>query len=247
MFDNALLSRIHRCPNLTSAEVILEHGYKNGHRVAQSAGRCLFTHLPLWASDAPSLSHLDLTFINSGSIRADLILDIASCIPSLEYLGIYGCSAGIESDAVSPPLPPPVTLRTLNITLDSGIARLLLQLLARPRVPHLQSLSVPMLWCDTEEDLHGVLESYLQHAGGRLESLTLPVHSVQGVSRSLLLVPKLRDLVLYIPNPCCAPLVLLAVPISMLDTISLCLQREVHNNAIVHSPRDSWMTPRAIL
>ncbi|KAJ7691300.1 hypothetical protein B0H17DRAFT_565256 [Mycena rosella] len=219
MFDDALLTRIHRCPNLTRVEAKLYDGL----RVTESAGHCLFTHLPLWASNAPSLSRLDLAFIGRDSIRTDVILDIASCIPSLEYLGIYGPSTKIEFDAASPSLPLPVALRTLDISLNSGIARLLSQLLARPRVPHLESLSVEERQRATD-DLHGALESYMHDAGDRLESLTLPVHSPQRaeLSRALLLVPKLRHLVLHIPNPSCASLVLLAVPISALDTLSLC-------------------------
>jgi hypothetical protein len=167
--DDALLEKIHYCPNLRSIEVrIFDLGLGGDiGDVYQS----LETHLPLWASNAPSLSQFHFNHTHWGFLLVEprTVFDIIRHIPSMEYLAISGSSLYMRKDSSTPTahlLPP----RWRALDMDVGYADVLLSALLRvPIIPVFKSLKF-----DNPSHLPEIqyIEAFLLRAGGELESLS---------------------------------------------------------------------------
>ncbi|KAJ6531662.1 hypothetical protein DFH09DRAFT_1370479 [Mycena vulgaris] len=222
--DDVLLTRMHRCPNLTRIEAKIVT-CESGERVLlQELPPSLHTHLPFWSSAAPSFSRLDLRVQELPSrLHLSEIFDIASRIPSLGSLGIYAYHSSIVDDSATTSCSLPLRLHTLNIDVVYGVGTLIQRLLSGPTLPTFKSLALT----DRIQGPGADFEPFLQRAGGELEyvSLRFYVWEIAQLGRALVHTPKLRNLELLITSRSLPPDILSVLPPCEWETISFVVSR----------------------
>ncbi|KAJ7250168.1 hypothetical protein B0H12DRAFT_1219766 [Mycena haematopus] len=223
--DEALLDQIHGCPNLTSIEIWIS---KMALNPDDNAGfyRSLQAHLPLLASNSASLSRLDFKLPHkpSSGIPVGAIVDIIGCIPSVEFVTVYGVYSYIIPDAEfsqreSLPELHPLQMHTLEIRSYQGVQLLTSSLLSQHILPNLRSLTL-RAGLDPIED-------FIQRVGSQLESLTLSFleapHSVPTIGRFVRYTTRLRKLQVFLLDPSPILNILSVLPPYDWDTISFVL------------------------
>lgn len=232
--DATLLTRLHRCPNLV--RIYLHVLDPTGDGAVWINSHALYHHLRSWNDSSGSISHLDVRLASSVELPLRAVINLLSCVPCIQKLGIYGASRLAKDSDVYPDSSfAPSVLRHLDLESLDGGAELLGWLLSLAALPKLKSLRFSgFVYGDDTQSIEAV-EAYLRRAGDEVESLEIRVRgrwadAVHFQRRILLYMPKLRNFVFTCPSTS-----------MLLQTLSLlpasgCLQA-IH--ATVHDPEDS--------
>ncbi|KAJ6568989.1 hypothetical protein B0H19DRAFT_689802 [Mycena capillaripes] len=219
--DDALLEKIHQCPNLERLEVSTSEIKPEMGEFFQS----LQINLPSWASNAPSFSRFDFECVDSHlmGLEPGRIFDIIRFIPALKFLRLSGVSVFMLEDLRPRAHSLPLQWQTLHLDSLHSPGTFLLSLLRLPTIPALKSLKFRLNLLDKIGDL----EVFFQHAGHEIElfSLDIPVNELRlgdepdMVGRLVRHTPKLKNLELGIPNPSVIPEILSLLPPYAWDAI----------------------------
>lgn len=170
--DVVYLSRLHRCPNLTSIAIeILE--YTTSPTEWLDWDELLQTHIRSWSDNASSLVCFDLKFgVSMPPLHT--IVNLMSCIPSVETLKIDGISAIANASDTYPSYAPTRLAHLDIVVIFDDAASFFHWLLSLPVLPILKSLKYQGQFLSGAQSL----KTLIQRAGVELQSLTLHILSV---------------------------------------------------------------------
>ncbi|KAJ7160541.1 hypothetical protein C8R43DRAFT_341010 [Mycena crocata] len=164
--DAALLERLYACSNLESIWIETPLSVEDSQLVLDwlNSEESLRRHMRAWGNSS-SISSLNLDVQGVAWIPLQTIVDIISCVPTID--GLVMClhnEAGIDSDAVEPSAFP-LALKSLTLVGDGTDPFLswLLSLSVSPRLDHLILDGIPA-------DFNS-LATYFQRAGHELKIL----------------------------------------------------------------------------
>ncbi|KAJ7649412.1 hypothetical protein DFH06DRAFT_553533 [Mycena polygramma] len=234
--DDALLTRLHGCPNLTSVEVSISSMSHDTTNNAQFF-RALQKHLPLLASNPASFSRFNFRLPSHPleGIPVGTIVDILGCIPSVEYVAVDGVYSYIIPDPEFTRREAPVSplyMRTLEVRTYQGVQLLTSALLSHHTLPNLRSLTL-RAGLDPIED-------FIARVGAQLESLSLSFleapRAVPTIGRFVRYTTHLRSLQVFLLEPAPILNILAVLPPYNWDTLIFVLIKEDYNYArtVIH-------------
>jgi hypothetical protein len=167
--DTKLLARLHNCPNLTHIGLYVTTA---AAAVWLASHDALHSHLRAWGHHSlTSISRLDLRFGSINEITLATIIEVLSCVPRIETLGIYGmCRLGKDSGSGVRGGFVPSRLAHLDLRGLHRSSLFFSWLLSLPVLPKLTSLA--FVGSVSSDDLT-TIEEYFRRAGDGLESLDM--------------------------------------------------------------------------
>ncbi|KAJ7474044.1 hypothetical protein FB451DRAFT_1247708 [Mycena latifolia] len=233
--ETILLGRLHRCPSLTRIDIRVVDASEAA--VWLNSFSALHTHLQSWNDNSDSISHLDLRFGSFIELPLRTILNIVSCIPCIEQLGIYGPSRLSKYTDVLPSFAPSLLAHLDLHGLHQG-GQIFSWLLSLPILPTLKSLGFTG---SVQSDDINSIEAYLQRTGNEIETLDIEIRgkwadAVFFQRRIFPYTTKLRNFVFTCPSPS-----------ALLHTLALLPASEYWNiiDVTVYDPEDGdlqWMS-----
>ncbi|KAJ6545436.1 hypothetical protein B0H19DRAFT_1266871 [Mycena capillaripes] len=177
--DVSLLRQLYGCPNLTTIRIaIIDIG---GSRWEDSWGywlesdELLHSHLRSWCANSASLSRFEIRFNGFRvSLPLDTMILLMSCFPCLDSVVIYDPFRFIDTDEY--PTFAPTHLANLEISASEHIDVFFSWLLSLPVPPLLKSLKFEASYRSHRDTFQSV-HTYIQRAGGELQSLSLEIYS----------------------------------------------------------------------